>query len=347
MAAYEKTLTERAELLDRRKYVLSFDGTDDKVTIDHTGASPYFFDVNQVFTITLRIKLNTINNKDVLQFWNAALNSYTHTIDILDAKFRWRRDDAGNNPHLISSGVIEAGVWYFVTVGWDGSNAWIRVNGGTEYTVAVGNCDCSTYRIVLGENAAPGWFFGHIADFRAYNKTLTQDEITTLYNGGNVTDGLIDHWDFHEESGSTLGDVVGSNDGTITGATWVIVGQNLVKGLGKTLTEAVNFADIYSRVWNSVKTLTEAVNFADIYSRVWNSVKTLTEAVNFTDIPSKSWTLIRTLTEGIKMRDINNRSISRLLTDAISFVDAKAIFWKIFHGWRKKKSIDNTFWSRK
>ena len=214
---------------------------------------------------------------------------------------------------VVSSAVLKTNQWYFLAVTWDGTTAKAYINGNLDNSASASGT-------LTGDATTEGWIGAHrygnsswertngeLSDVKVYNRALTQDEITTLYNGGNVTDGLICHWDFHEGTGLTLGDVVGSNDGTITGATWVIVEQDLVKGLGKTLTEAVNFTDILSR----------------------------------------SWTLIRTLTEGIKMRDINNRSISRLLTDAINFVDAKAIFWKIFHGWRKKKSIDNTFWSRK
>ena len=57
---------------------------------------------------------------------------------------------------------------------------------------------------------------GLIKDVKIWNLAKS---ISDVVNG--ETTGLINHWDFSDGSGLTLTDIVGSNDGTITGATWV------------------------------------------------------------------------------------------------------------------------------
>ncbi len=62
---------------------------------------------------------------------------------------------------------------------------------------------------------------GQIDDFRIYNKALTEEEIGNLYNGQDITNGLVGHWKFDEGTGAIAGDSSGNNnDGTISGANW-------------------------------------------------------------------------------------------------------------------------------
>ena len=63
---------------------------------------------------------------------------------------------------------------------------------------------------------------GVIKNVALYNRVITEEEVATLYNGGEVSTGLTNSWAINESTGSTIYDSVGSNDGTIYGASWVL-----------------------------------------------------------------------------------------------------------------------------
>jgi len=62
----------------------------------------------------------------------------------------------------------------------------------------------------------PGWIY----DARVYNVALTANEVRGIYNGAHITRGLVSRWLINEGSGTTVYDIHGSNDGTISGASW-------------------------------------------------------------------------------------------------------------------------------
>ncbi|MCP3684816.1 MAG: hypothetical protein GY861_19280 [bacterium] len=71
-------------------------------------------------------------------------------------------------------------------------------------------------------------FDGQIYDLAIYrNKALSASEVLAIHNGGAKT-GATAHWDFSDASGSTLTDIVGSNNGTITGAKWLTSGSTYI-----------------------------------------------------------------------------------------------------------------------
>jgi hypothetical protein len=64
---------------------------------------------------------------------------------------------------------------------------------------------------------------GEIDEFRVWNVERTASEITSNMNtslSGSET-GLVAYYNFESASGSTLLDLAGSNNGSISGATWV------------------------------------------------------------------------------------------------------------------------------
>jgi hypothetical protein len=67
------------------------------------------------------------------------------------------------------------------------------------------------------------WFLVLCLVFPAYGQALTMQEILQAQNGQVLaasTNGLVKHYKFDEGSGTSLTDSVGSNNGTISGATW-------------------------------------------------------------------------------------------------------------------------------
>lgn len=66
------------------------------------------------------------------------------------------------------------------------------------------------------EKPFPGWIY----DARVYNVALSAEEVKGIYEGAHITRGLVSRWLINEGSGSTVYDIHGSNDGTISGASW-------------------------------------------------------------------------------------------------------------------------------
>jgi hypothetical protein len=62
---------------------------------------------------------------------------------------------------------------------------------------------------------------GYICNVTQHNVALTQEEVITIMNGGNVSRGLVGKWNVDEGTGATVADSSGNgNNGTITGAVW-------------------------------------------------------------------------------------------------------------------------------
>ena len=53
-----------------------------------------------------------------------------------------------------------------------------------------------------------------------WNRALTQVEITSIYNGGDVTSGMFAHYSMDEGTGSTTGDSINSYNATLYNCTW-------------------------------------------------------------------------------------------------------------------------------
>jgi hypothetical protein len=83
-------------------------------------------------------------------------------------------------------------------------------------TAGVGTIDddSSDSKIIGNLSAGDRTFGGQIFDMAIYrNKALSASEVLSIHNGGAKT-GATAHWDMSDGSGSTLTDIVGSNDGT-------------------------------------------------------------------------------------------------------------------------------------
>lgn len=70
-------------------------------------------------------------------------------------------------------------------------------------------------------------FDGQIKEVLLYDTVLSTEQLLSIYNGG-IVDGAFLHYDFSNGSGSTLTDIVGGNDGNITGAKWLTSGAKYI-----------------------------------------------------------------------------------------------------------------------
>ncbi len=62
-------------------------------------------------------------------------------------------------------------------------------------------------------------FNGVIDNVSVYHKALSAQEAFDLYN--QFTSGLVSHWELDEGGGLVVNDIVGGNNGTVSGATWM------------------------------------------------------------------------------------------------------------------------------
>ena len=96
---------------------------------------------------------------------------------------------------LISNVPLIEGEWrHLVLLFGDGLRA-IYLNGTL---VAQDSATAKTLKITeIGESGSFSYFWeGYIDEVRIYNRALSESEIQTLYNGGEVTDGLVGEWKF-------------------------------------------------------------------------------------------------------------------------------------------------------
>jgi len=119
--------------------------------------------------------------------------------------------------------VPQKGIWYHVVHVYDGSNIFIYLNGIQDGIAAqTGSMySSSTDNFYIGKDGDGNNVNALMDDVRLYNAALTATQVSNLYYGIEPpTTNLVSRWNFDEGSGTTANDSVGSNNGTITGATY-------------------------------------------------------------------------------------------------------------------------------
>jgi cysteine-rich repeat protein len=135
------------------------------------------------------------------------------------------RDDNGNTDLLASTTGVDTGEWVHAVYTWKDDKQELYINNINEAngTDTITSIDCSSYPLFIGaENvrgASNNFAPSNIDEVLIYNSTLTQSEITALYNAkfkldDYSHDNLVSHWDMD----GNFNDSVGSNHGTATGA---------------------------------------------------------------------------------------------------------------------------------
>lgn len=102
---------------------------------------------------------------------------------------------------------------FYVNEAFASSTRSGEINNGDGNIIAIG---------AINASSPTQYFDGFISDVRIYNRALESTEISDLYNGVNITDGLVGHWPLGEGSGATANDVSGNNNnGSINNGIWV------------------------------------------------------------------------------------------------------------------------------
>lgn len=123
--------------------------------------------------------------------------------------------------------VVSPSEWIHFVGAIDATSTYIWKNGVLKdsdvYTASVTPANgTSPFRIGTVEassGTAPNYFRGFVRDVRVWNKKLSDAEVASIYNGGDVTTGLVAKLLLNEKSGTTVFDSVNGYNGTINGAT--------------------------------------------------------------------------------------------------------------------------------
>jgi hypothetical protein len=105
-----------------------------------------------------------------------------------DTKFSFWADGTANSNggKAVGTTVIQTGVWYHVVGTYDGTNVKIYVNGSLENSVAYSTTPGTTNQpLVIGRwygNYDDYYTDGKIDQIRIFNKAISADEVTKLYN---------------------------------------------------------------------------------------------------------------------------------------------------------------------
>ncbi len=116
--------------------------------------------------------------------------------------------------------------WHHLVATYDGQTIKIYVDAVLLVSKNTsGNLKSSTSPVYIGSENPINYFDGSVDEVAVYSKALSQDEISLLYantpDPGTGEDALVSWWKFNENSGTTVTDSKGGNNGTIHGAQWV------------------------------------------------------------------------------------------------------------------------------
>lgn len=98
-----------------------------------------------------------------------------------------------------------------VEVPFENNSGWLDNHGDwfgdTEFLAGsdVFSIGARLYRVWGGVPPHLTWWDGNIDDFRIYDDSLPAPEIASLYNGENVSDGMLAYWDFNGDANDKSG----------------------------------------------------------------------------------------------------------------------------------------------
>ncbi len=226
-------------------YALSFDGTDDYVSLGAalmpTGGGNW----------TVEFWADYVSGDNVYLFSQYKVGATGRTVFyVYGNQFTFYNSGSG----ALTLGSATDG-WTHVAATWDGTTLRCYLDG-IEVATDTGVANILNITTLLGagfdsDGTTPINFIGALMDdVRVWSVARTQQEIQDNMDAilSGTETGLVALYTMDEGSGATLTDGAGSNDGTIYGATWVEVSSG-----GGTIQDLAYGADLYAGMDNGLK----------------------------------------------------------------------------------------------
>lgn len=203
---------------------LSFDGINDGITGTNLGTLSQFTIEAWVFPKTT----GSGTWKQVVGYVTGG-SDYSASIAIREdlGVYKYCISDANVTANCVS-GTVSYNQWSHIAAVYDGTYMYLYQNDILVESKNRGTI--SSYIIShIGSTGAQYYYGGLISDVRIWNTARNRDQIRKSMGGPLVVDpseksNLIGYWKLNEGTGTVATDTGGSNNGTISGATWTTSG---------------------------------------------------------------------------------------------------------------------------
>ena len=231
---YRKSLNFNVRIINsfNNIYSTNFDGVDDSVALGVTGMSS----IKNTGSFSVWFKMDAVTSGVELISYKVDSNNlmrvfYHHSSTELRCYYK----AGGTTNSAVSTFTSGDGNWYHAVGTWDkDANVSLYLNGVLKESNAIsGTFTGSLAEAAIGTNLDEGAYFkGNIDEVTVYNSTLSQPEVTSLYNDGlpfnpEPLANLKGYWKMGD--GGIVGDPIatfptivdetGNNDGTMTNMT--------------------------------------------------------------------------------------------------------------------------------
>ena len=199
----------------------SFNGTTDQIIIPDNNS----LDITTNLTITAWVNPKDVTgDRKILSKFQVGENAYQ--IAIQDSKFNFQliQPNSTNWARCDSKSMINNNNFIFIAAVYDSSVSKFKVyiNGVLDnISDFTGPINSSNAPLVIGNFSGGNQYFnGIIDDIRIYNRSLSYDEITQLYNSEkpapDISSGLVAYYPFNGNANDESGN---GNNGTLNGVT--------------------------------------------------------------------------------------------------------------------------------
>ena len=164
---------------------LNFDGAGDYVGFDDDNA--FNFGTGD-FSFSSWIKIPSAMLSGEHSFFNTIPTSYGGwAVNLYDGAIKFYLNNLTSSPWHINTGIttVSADMWTNITIIRSGTDLKFYINGVLDQSFTNSdNITPGTKDLLLGFNGASDYFTGQVDEFRIYNRALSEDEVTELYNMG-------------------------------------------------------------------------------------------------------------------------------------------------------------------
>ena len=226
-------------------FSLSFDGTDDYMTVPHNSS----LSLSSAGTFSVWVKMNTTHTTDypyIFAKWGGSVNYtfFTKVTGESAGKFKMRYYDGADAQS--SATEINRGEWVHLAATLDGSNLIYYVNGNPDNTVSMGMGTTNTGDLYVGVAPTAGFIRewpGLMDEAAIFSTKLTATQISNIYNSGVPGDIGPNGLNLNPVAWWRMGD-----GGTWDGTNWTIPDASTNSNTGTTvnMAEASRATDVPS-----------------------------------------------------------------------------------------------------